>query len=214
MTPLVRLSYPAIFESRMPKNAKPGDKSRFSVTGLILHPDKMDEDEKKLFTALKGAIAQVGSDAMGESFRGLWENGKVKRPIHTDIKEQNFGSDLEDYGCYIRAWSYNAPGVVSIYQGPDGKAARVTDPTKIYPGVWARLLIRPWANKHSEGGWSIGLDLQGVQIVKDGDRLDGKINVADAFDALPPAAGFDISGGTPAASGGTSARDELESLIG
>jgi len=207
ITPVVRLSYPTLFVPRLGKDPKPGDKARFSVVGLILPPEKMDSDrDRTLWTNLQKGIIAAGREKMGdEKFKLLWEDGKIKTPIRKDIKSSGYP---EDFACYLRAWSYQQPGVVA--PAPGGGTMPVTDPNKLYPGCWARLSLRPWCGYHETGGWSIGLQLQNVLFWKDDSRLDGKTNAADEFG--------DLAAEAPASShssgGGSDEKDEITRLLG
>ena len=213
VTPIVRVSYPYLFSTAPNKKAKPGDRGRYSIVGLILPPEKMINDtERERWTILQKGIIAAGQSKMGvDKFNLFYKDGKIKLPLRKDVESSGYPPE---YACYIRAWSYQAPGVVSIYRDPvTKKAAEILDPNAVYPGCWARFSVRPWCGFHEEGGWAVGLQLRNVQWVKDDTRLDGKSAATDEFDAeeeMPE----NFSGRGSAKGAAATDKDELAALLG
>jgi hypothetical protein len=215
ITPVVRSSFNNLFVPRAGgKNPKSDDKKRYSILGLILPPEKMWTDlDRERWTQLQRDVIAVGQKAMGaDRFKNFLQDGKIKRPIRTDIKSSGYP---EEFACYLRAWSYQQPGVVSIYRDPTTKkAATITDPNQVFSGCWVRLSVRPWCRFHEEGGWSIGLQLQNVQWVKDDSRLDGKISAENEFDAEQDMPEAELTGMGGGAGRQADSKDELAALLG
>lgn len=75
---------------------------------------------------------------------------------------------------FLNTSSDKAPGVV----GSDAKP--LLDQNKLYAGCIVRGDINPFPYKNS-GNCGIGWGLNNVMLVRDGDRLDGRVNAEDAF---------------------------------
>jgi hypothetical protein len=163
--------------------------------------------DRQRWTDMQASIAKVGREAMGDKFKMLADDNKIKMPIRRDVKSSGFP---EEFAYFLRTWSYDPPGVVSIYRDPKtGKAAEIHDPNQVFSGCWVRLSMRPWCMYHEKSGWVIGLTLLNVQWVKDDVRLDGRQAAADAFDAEGEAPANGYGSGN-----GASDKDELAALLG
>ena len=177
VTPEGQLSYPFLFMARAKKDAKEGDRPRFSTT--IIFPEGTD------ITELKKLVMDAAKEKFGEKFSDMFRSGALRNPFRTDTEAKGYPD-----GTFISAWSHNRPGVVSIYPDPnnvndDGKPKPTIispeDSDKVYPGVVAKLLVSVFAYDNITKG--VSFSLAGVQIIKDGDRLDGAVAAQDAFDA-------------------------------
>ena len=114
---------------------------------------------------------------------------------------------------FIGARTKQPPGVVSTVPNQDGKPS-VIEPEAIYPGAIVKALIRAYSYD-TDGSLGAALALDGVQFIRDGERLDGRSNVQDVFDADENAVASlsDLTGEeeTVAANEGG---DDLSDLIG
>lgn len=219
ISPLVRFSYPTLFQPRPKKDAKPDDKPRYSIVGLLLPLDKMDDADKARFRALLNAAVQCGYDRFGkEKVDLLLGDKKFRLPFREDIKSKGYP---EEFKFFIQPWTTNKPGIVSTFKGPDNKPLPITDAAAVYAGSWGRLSLRPFAYEES-GNKGVAFGLSNVQKVRDDGRLDGKVAAEDEFEATEdasPEALASLSGSgsqTPAAGGGTQqgSKDDLTSLLG
>nr|MBP8137001.1 DUF2815 family protein [Candidatus Eisenbacteria bacterium] len=66
----------------------------------------------------------------------------------------------------------------------------VTDPAKVYAGLWVKCALAAWAYDNASGK-GVSFDLRAVQLVRDDERLDGRSKAAnpdEVFEALelPP----------------------------
>lgn len=212
ITPKGTISYPQLFQPRIPPNSKPGTDGRYSCIIMF----RKDVDLK----ALKTAALKVAVDKWGrEKVEALLKDGKLKLGFRTDLASKGWDADL--YGTYISPWTKQQPGVVDRFKGPDGKALPIRDPNVIYAGAEVRASVRPFAYD-TDGNKGVAFGLGNIQKTGEGDRLDGRRAAADEFEATeeaPDTIGLDAafgaaSGGTAGPSSGNAAADELAALLG
>lgn len=157
ISPFGRVSFPALFSPRQSDN---GGKPRFEVT-LLFYPGEMDENQKKLLTAM----IEAAKNASMQEFKCLPGANGTRNPFaKTDDKPQWYPAG----GVYTRFVSYMKPGLV----GPDRRPLEPSDPNSLYAGCWARVswTIRTYNNSGNKG---VGFWLQNLQKVRDDERLGG-----------------------------------------
>lgn len=156
ITPVARLSFPALFE---PKAMEPGQEPKYSAT--LLFP--LDAD----LSALKKAAAAAAEEKFGAKAKDLIKAGKIKWPI----KDQADKSHLQGYteGSFIAARSSAKPGVVNAALQP------IIDPADVFAGVLVRASVSAYAYDHPVGGKGVSFSLNNVMVVRDdGVRFDGR----------------------------------------
>lgn len=180
VTPPARLSFPSLFEAT--PTIKGGDTLRFQAS-VLLPPDT----DLAPFRAcmLAAAKAEWGADMPKLSDRG--------NPLNPCD-----GKDLSGYDAgwhYINAKSHYQPAVV------DQSLQPILDAAKVYAGCWCHfeLTAFAWDNSFGKG---ISFSLGAIQLVREGDRLDGRKSVADIFKPV------EIEG-APASTTTNAAADEL-----
>lgn len=162
LTPEVRLSFPSLFE--MKPRARGSDKLSYQATILI--PPTVD--------------LKPFHEAMVAAMQAKW--GKVlqlparNNPIH-DCAEKAYDGYLPGWH-YIEMNSDRQPGLV------DRRSVPVTDKNLFYPGCWVRAFINAFAWDHPTGGKGISFGLNGLQFIRDDDRLDGRPDVSSVFTPL------------------------------
>lgn len=156
----VRLSFPALFKPR-PKSRKTPDQLTFQATFLL--PPSFDV--KALERAAQAAVMAKFNKPV-----------RVKSPIR-DAGEKDFAG-YEQGWKFISAWSNNRPAVV------DRRAAPVVDEGLIYPGLWVNAHVNAFAWDHPEGGKGVSWNLNAIQIVRDDERLDGRVATGSVFAPL------------------------------
>jgi len=223
-TPKLLLMYPTVFTPRMGKDAKPGDKPKYSCTGLILPKDRMAADDQARLAAIKKACFDLACEKIGrDKAVALLRDRKLKLGFRDDIVSKGYP---EDFVEWIQPWTFNPPGVVGPYKDPStGKAVRITDPKDLFSGCWGRMSVVPFYYDR-EGNKGVGMFLNNIMktLPPEGfseTRLAGQRSAEDDFEgtedlALPPeaslsdvptaAAGSSIAGGDSAA--------ELAALLG
>lgn len=173
----VRFSYCNLFEPKPPLNNPTGE-PKYSVTVLV----------PKTNTAAKAAIDQAIAQAIELGVSSKW-NG-VRPPMPSLPVHDGDGvrpSDGQPYGeeckgCWIfTASSKQAPFVV------DGQVQNIIDPRLVYSGMWGNISVNFFAY-NSAGKKGIGCGLNGVQKIRDGEPLGGRVTAQDAFQAVAPAA--------------------------
>ena len=84
-------------------------------------------------------------------------------------------------GCWVfTASSKDAPFVV------DAQVQKIIDPTQVYSGMWGNVNVAFFAY-NSNGKKGIGCALNGVQKVRDGEPLSGRVTAEEAFPPVGPA---------------------------
>ncbi len=178
VTPPCRGSYPKLFEPDINDQGK-----KVYSTALLIE----DTEEGRAFLAQAEKLAEeTGRAKFGTRYDSLRKSPAFKWAVRYDVdKYANLSPKII---AYINARSYETPpGVVSIYPGPDGKPAKITDPAQIYPGCYLRASLTCYATDRSDSK-SVSFGLGNVQKFKDGERIDSRVNAEDEFVADPQAA--------------------------
>ena len=171
----VALSYPYLFDPDQDDNGK--DK----WSGCFVLPEGADLKPYK-----KAAFAVVMSKFGEEKAKAMVKSGEYRliggphHSIRTDVEGRYEGAV-----GFINATRRNGPpAVMTVFPDPDNenKPAKLTDRSRVYPGVIVRAALSPyWYDTGTSKGVAWGLE--GVQIIKDGERLDGRVAAADEFEA-------------------------------
>lgn len=163
ITPPCRLAFPALFVPR--KKAEDSDKLTYQAAILI----PAGVDLKPFQVAMASAMA------------AKWGKPLVlpaaKNPIRDcDTKAGTAG--YEPGWHYINASSGRQPLVVDQRRQP------IIDQKLIYPGCWCHFHVTAYAWEHPKSGKGVSFSLTGVQLVKDDERLDGRVSSPDVFPVL------------------------------
>ena len=171
-TPECVLSYLNIFEARaMDEKSEP----KFSVTLIFLDGTDISE--------MKREVARVLTEKWGSKTKGMLKSGALRLPFRSDPDDvASKGYPLGS--TFVNVRTLNQPGVVTIYPDPnnDGKPLPLTDRSQAYPGVIARVTLDAYAYD-TAGNRGATFGLGNIQIVRDGDRLDGRAPATDEFAA-------------------------------
>lgn len=209
LSPLGTFNYPTLFVPRVPNNSAPGTKARYSVDVWFAPLSAMAPEDQARYKALQNAAVTAAVDKWGREKVAVWlKEGKLNMPFKKDVESK--GMDPSRFETYIKPWSTQQPGVVSIYRDPKtGKPLPVTVERQIYSGAEGRVSLRVWCFD-TEGNRGVSFGLANVQKVRDGERLDGRSSAEDEFEATEDAGTSDLGGESVAA--GT--QDELAQLLG
>jgi hypothetical protein len=158
MTPEAILSYPYLFEPRA------NDDGKLKYSAALVFPAGTD------LSAMKQAVLEAAEEKYGTK--------KIHVPFREDWEAKNYPPG----SVFINVTTEKKPGIVSIYKGPDGKPAPITDPEHIYPGC---VVIASVVAKHFEAKGKKGITfyLNNMQKRRDGERLDGRMKAEDEFEA-------------------------------
>lgn len=156
ITGKVRFSYVNIFRSRA---FQPGQQEKYSICLLI--PKK----DKETIRKIKAAIDLAVQDGISEKWGGkkpanLWiplRDGDTERADEAPEYEEMF---------FLNAKSDNKPGIIDQYKN------EILDPDEVYSGCWGRASINFYAF-NSNGNKGIGVGLNNIQKLSEGERLGG-----------------------------------------
>ncbi len=162
VTPEFRVSFPYVFKPTSFKNQEP----KFSVT-MLFDKDTDLTGVKKIVRA--AAAAEFGADPK------KWP--KFKHPVFRDGDSEK--PDVAGYENTIFAVAKNKtqPGLVDPRRQP------ILNERDFYAGCYARAEIIAYAYDN-EFGKGIGLSLQNIQKLRDGEKLGGRKNAEDVFDEV------------------------------
>ncbi len=169
ITPLMRISYPALFEAKV----NPSGVLKFSCSLLISKTDV------KGVEVLEAAIAKAIAIGKEKIWKGRVPNFRFA-PLRDGDAELASGEKVDPIyaGIYFLNCSSNeAPGVV----GPT--AELLLDRSAIFAGCWVRADINPFPYSNS-GNNGVGWGLNHVMLVREDTRLDGRVKAEDAFSAF------------------------------
>lgn len=170
VTPVFRLSFPNLFEARA---GLEGGAPKFGCSA-IWTPASFTANDKKLWAALKGALDEESKRAFKKAWKDLPAN--FKKGLRDGAEK-----DMEGYG----AGTYFASLTTKIPPGVIDREKNEISPEEgnaddIYPGCYCRATVSIYSYDNKGKGVAIGL--RAIQKVKDGERLDSRVNAADDFD--------------------------------
>lgn len=139
-------------------------------------------------TAAKAAIDAAVNEAINYGVSKCWNGQRPPMPaicVHDGdgprpSDGQAFGEECK--GCWVfTASSKNPPFVV------DAQVQNIINPTDVYSGMWGNVNVN-FFPYNSNGKKGIGCGLNGVQKVRDGEPLSGRVTAQDAFSVVESAA--------------------------
>lgn len=172
-------SYPAVFE---PKETLSGD-LKYSITLLIPKSDTAGVE------LLRKEIAKAIEKGKATKWSGKLPKFRYE-PLRDGDKELEDGTkEGKEYeGHYfinVSCNTENPPGVV----GADARP--LMDRQELYSGCVVRVDLRAYPYKNG-GNSGVAWWLSNIMKVRDGERLDGKMNAVDAFAAYAVKSDDDI----------------------
>lgn len=175
-----RLSYVNVFQ---PTARQLGAEAKYSVTILVPKSD----------TATKAAIDTAIAAAIEQGVSKCWSGVRPPQPsicVHDGdgprpSDGQPFGEECRGHWVFT-ASSKNAPYVVDLNVQP------ILQQSEVYSGMYGRASVNffPYFNSGKKG---IGCGLNGIQKMRDGDPLAGRITAEEAFgtpSAVPQGAAY------------------------
>ena len=163
ITGLVRFSYVNIFRSRA---FREGQDAKYSICLLIPKTDKATLD--KIQNAMDTAIEQgVTSKWGGKTPKNL------KLPLRDGDEER--ADEAPEYAgmMFLNANSNQKPGII------DRDRNEILDDEEVYSGCWGRASINFYPFD-SNGNRGVGVGLNNIQKIKDGERLGAARASAEA----------------------------------
>lgn len=173
MTPEFRVSFAHVFRPQA-NPANPNAEAKYSLACLFPHPSKMTPAYKKEYeaftTKIKAAINKAIADKWG-----------AKKPVNLRMPFRDQGEKTFDGyeagAVWFNASSKQKPGLV------DGKNTDIIDESEFYSGVYARATLRVYAYD-AAGNRGVGIGLQNVQKLRDGEPLSGRLKAQDEFEPV------------------------------
>lgn len=175
-----------------PKAFKDGQEPKYSIT--MLFPKNYDLSELK----------RAAKNALLEKFGA--DQKRWPKNLRTPFRNGDEESDQPDYAgmIFVRASSKEKPPVVDQSMNPI--MPDEVGKQKFYSGCYARASLVAFAYD-TNGNRGVSFGLLAVQKTKDGERLGGRRNLAEEFDAVA-----DTS--EDASSYGDTAKDEDDDTFG
>ena len=174
----VRFNYLRVFEAA----ASPSGDMKFSVCVLIPKAPEYAPLLAQINASIDKAIAK-GIEA-GKFTKAQVEAASFKRGLRDGDLSEELGPE------FMGNWFLNAssaekdqPGIVNAQAKP------IMNRDDIYSGAWGYVDANSYAFNNA-GNKGVAWWLNNVMMVKDGDRLDGKMKAEDAF------AGFTVESDT------------------
>ena len=165
-----------VFSPEAPReNAKNKDPKYKLV--LVVDKETMKGEEMK---ALKLACVAAAEAKFGADAREKIKKGKIKMPWRpaSDYGDEGYGFPFDQEGAYFMNFSSTqAPGVV------DKRAKPLMKESDFYSGCKTRVTYGVWAYD-TDGNKGVTLLLNNVQKVADGERLSGRPDAEDDFEAV------------------------------
>lgn len=175
ITPIGILSYPNLFTPQAAMDE--GSKSKYSA--VIIWEEGTD------LSAVEAAMFEAAEEKWGKKGVDMLKKGNIRNPIRDDWEMKN---GYPENSRFLNAKTINRPGVVDRYADPATNKARVIeDASEMYPGCLVRFSITAFAYD-VKGNKGVSFSLNNVQRMGDGERLDGRNNAADEFEAEAPIA--------------------------
>ena len=154
ITNKVRFSYVNIFRSRA---FREGQDAKFSICLLIPKEDK----------AGLAKIQRAIDEAVQEGISSKW-GGKQPKNLHLPLRDGDLekADEAPEYKgmMFLNANSNSKPGIV------DKDLNEILDPDEVYSGCWGRASIN-FFPYDSNGNRGVGVGLNNIQKLKDGERL-------------------------------------------
>ena len=162
ITGKVRFSYVSIFKSRAFQS---GQDAKYSICLLIPKEDKTTV--KKIKAAIDAAIQEGVSARWGGK-----KPSNLKLPLRDgDDERAEEAAEYEDM-YFLNANSTQKPGIV------DKDLNEILDPEEVYSGCWGRASIN-FFPFNTNGNKGVGVGLNNIQKLKDGDRLGAERTSAE-----------------------------------
>ena len=170
VTPVFRISFPAVFEAESYDGGPP----KFGLSA-VWTLSKFTDMDKKRWKELMGAL-----DAECKSrFKKAWKD--LPANFKTGVRDGAEKADMEGYGEGTRFASITTkmrPGVIDASKNKispeEGNAE------DIYPGCYCRATVTVYS--YDNKGKGVALGLMNLQKVADGERLDSRTDAAEDFD--------------------------------
>lgn len=182
VTPRAMLSYPHLDVPQAGNQL--GAKAKYSAA--FVFPEGTD------LAALEAAVFAAAEEKYPGKGAEMLMKGILKSPFRKDAEAKGYPAG----SIFLNTRSDRKPGTVYLHAGPDKKPAVMPDDKikdELYPGCYVRAQLRAFAYD-SNGNKGVSFALNNVQKLADGERIDGRQDATEAFDADLSAAPADLAG--------------------
>ena len=151
---------------------EPGKQGKYGACVLL---PKGSAQEKQVIDAI--AKAKAGGIAAGKFTEANTKSASFKKCL----RDGDFEIETEDRPKHYAGMSFfncsnkNQPGIVGSDRQP------FMDQEKLYSGCIVHVDVNFYAYNHPKGGKGIGAGLNHIMLVKEGERLDGRVSAEEAF---------------------------------
>lgn len=161
----VRFSYAHVFE---PKAFDNQPEPKYQVCILI------DKSDKETLKAIKAAIEEAKQEGIKSKWGGKLPAKKFFIALR-DGDEEHPEDPAFEGKYYLNAKSNSKPGIIDRYK------QKIEDPEEFYSGCFGRASVTffPFASAGNNG---VGVFLNNLQKLKDGERLSGRADATVDFD--------------------------------
>ena len=163
----VRVDWLFVFEPN--KNGKYG--------ACVMLPKGSDQ-EARVKKVIKQAIAKgiadgkfTAANVKSASFKRCLRDGDLE--VETEDRPKHYLGHT-----FFNCSAATQPGIV----GPDLQP--LVDPEKLYSGCYVNLDVNFYPYSHPKGGKGVGAGLNHIMLVREGERLDGRVSAEEAFAGL------------------------------
>lgn len=170
ITPLVRFSYLNAFEPK----PTPSGELKYSVSCLLPKEDKAG------IKAIQAAINEAVQKGLENNKFSQTHVKGLRLPFRDGDKEFEEGKRGPEYKghFFFNASSKNRPGVVRAQK--NSPPVPIFEPDDFYSGCYGRADVNFFPYNQA-GNRGIGVGLNNLLMIKDGERLDGRMKAEDAF---------------------------------
>lgn len=161
----VRWSYVNVWQPKADEN---GGTPKYSISLII------DKSDKETIDKVRAAI-QAAYEEGEAKLKGNAGKAPSLKSIHNPLRDGDEKGDPAYQGCYfLNAKSNTRPGIL------DANGQPIMDQEEVYPGCYGRASITFFAYNHN-GNKGIGVALNNLMKISEGERLGGKASAEDDF---------------------------------
>lgn len=173
-TPLFRVSYPNVFTPTKYDKNDSDDKLQYSCALVFDKKAQKSKAYKELVQAAKDALKEKFGDKAGQ----VWK--KMKTPLFRPYEDLSEAAqkDFDEDVIWCRAKSKRKPEIIDCNGG-----AQIFKESDFYAGCYAIASLNPYAYDYS-GNRGVGLGLQALIKMEDGDRLGNVVDAKSEFEDL------------------------------
>lgn len=171
-TPIATLSYPVLFN---PKPQNEGGEPVYSA--CLIFEDGID------LTPIKKAIQAAAMEKFGDKAKAMMQSGQLRNPLRDGSEKEGksgFGAGKHFFNCKTKM----RPPLI------DKAHNDILDQEAVYAGCQVRASVRFYGYDRN-GNKGVGVALNAIQKVGEGERLAGGVDLKNAFGAPPADSGAD-----------------------